>query len=321
MTKRLSTIGRLLYGIAIGDALGNLSKRNTAAALKASNDLDDSDFDFVWTPTTGLTLAIVRAISLGYSRVNVMHNFAEWWRNGQFSMTNSLQTDRFETEIQSIINFELTRDLDSIGATEPAQNDENVLIRVMPIAFYETARIGSSFINDEKSMGSIHDMVSLTHDYPSAMMSAGMVSFLISQIIARESVHQSLENAIAITYEYYSRRSIFQPDLINFAPMNMPDLPDLQADQLVHDGSATHTLENACWVLFSTENLNDAIKLAVKTFSKQRQTILAFICAIYALSDRSSLDERWIEQIDKKAETNLILRIANRSNRFHVRTD
>ncbi|WP_180370590.1 ADP-ribosylglycohydrolase family protein, partial [Oenococcus oeni] len=134
-------------------------------------------------PTTGLTFAIVRAISLGYSRANVMHNFAEWWRNGQFSMTDDIQTDRFETEIQSIINFELTRDLDSIGSTDPVENDENVLIRAMPIAFYETSRIGSAFINDEKSMGRIHDMVSLTHNYPSAMMSSGMVSFLISQIL------------------------------------------------------------------------------------------------------------------------------------------
>nr|WP_257610556.1 ADP-ribosylglycohydrolase family protein [Oenococcus oeni] len=320
MTKRLSTIGRLLYGIAIGDALGNLSKRNTKWALRENNDLDEADFEFLWTPTTGLTFAIVRAISLGYSRANVMHNFAEWWRNGQFSMTDDIQTDRFETEIQSIINFELTRDLDSIGSTDPVENDENVLIRAMPIAFYETSRIGSAFINDEKSMGRIHDMVSLTHNYPSAMMSSGMVSFLISQILGRESLHHALENSIAITYEYYSRRSIFQPDLISFAPMNMPDMSDLRADQLTHDGNSIHTLENVYWVLFSTDNLNDALKLTIKSFSRQRQTILAFIYGIYGLIDRGNLDERLIEQIDKKAETNSILRLANRSNRFHTET-
>ncbi|EHN59290.1 ADP-ribosylglycohydrolase family protein [Oenococcus kitaharae] len=320
MAKRLSTIGRLLYGIAIGDALGNLSKRNTHNAMKADFDLSQADFDFVWTPTTGLTLAITRAISLGYTRANVMHNFSEWWRNGQFSMTNTLQTDRFETEIQSIIDFELTRDLDSIGTTDPAADDENILIRVMPIAFYETARIGSSFINDEKSMASIHNMVSLTNNYPAAMMSAGMVSFLISQILGKESLDQALENSIAITYEYYSQRSIFQPDLINFARMNMPDMANLKADDLIHNGNAIHTLENVYWVLFSTDNLKDAIRLTVKTFSKQRQTILAFVCGVYAMIDRGNLDERMIEQIDRKPITNAILRVANRSNRFHMRT-
>ncbi|KGO32334.1 ADP-ribosylglycohydrolase family protein [Oenococcus alcoholitolerans] len=319
MTKRLTPVGRLIYGLAIGDTLGNLSKRNANLAIKPDFDFKDADFTFAWTPTTGLTLAVFNAVSLGFSKANVMHNFAEWWRNGQYSMNDSIQSERFETEIQSIINFELTRDLDSIGTTDPTRNDENVLIRALPVAFYEIARFGSGYVNNERAMDAIHDLVSLTHNYTSAMMGAGTISFLISQIIAKESLHQALENSIAITYEYYFRRAIFQQDLVNFSRLNMPNISALDPKDLIHDGSVIHTLENVYWVLSSTDSVTDAVKLAIKIFSKQRQTVISLIYAIYALIDRNNIDERLIQQIDKKSVTNLVLILANRSNKFHLR--
>ncbi len=320
MKKKLSVIGKLLYGLAIGDALGNLNEETALKILKSSSFLNKPSFKFSWTPTTGLSLAITDSISTNFSRVNIMHRFADWWVRDFYSMNKIKQSNRFSTEIQAIINFESNHEFNLIGVKENVKNDENVLARILPVAVYEFSRFGTGFINNEESMDDIQSVVSLTHDYPLAIMSASMISFLISQIISKEQLHQALENSVAITYEYYFRRTIFQTELSNFSRLNMPDISSIKLNELVQDGSVIHTLENIYWVLSSSNNLLEALKIAIKSFPKQRQTLISVIYAIYSLINRDNINEKMINKIDENPVVNNSLTLANKSNKFRLKS-
>lgn len=320
MVKRLSTIGRLIYGSAIGSYASNFSLLNLKKVYK-ENLVPDNLQGVEWSNEESLLLATTRGLSSGFNQQTIFRQYSNWWRYGDFSIKKSIDDQKYNREIQAILNFELLRGKETDEQNPVDENDSIVLLRTLPITLFEVANTKTANLyNSQNAMEEMHRIVGLTNNYPSAMIAVGTISFLIQQILIGNTIRISAENAIALSYEYYGNRAVFQTEINNLAIINLPDMSSINPKNFANKKDVFTILNKLFWLIFSSKNDQwIAFTLINKHFKTDKKILFELVGGIFALYNRKNISENLIEKIDNSTEIiNDVLKNANRSNKFNV---
>lgn len=258
MAKKQATIQFLMFGIAVGESMTVLSNSEQGALLS-----DPTYFkqELRWGSQTSLSLTTVASLSRGYQLTDVMNHFQNWYKKHQFAPERTRQRIDVVTK-KAMDNYSKNRDTLASGILEDVADSEDILVRMLPVALYLHHEYGVSFINDESAMLTLHRIAGLTHNAEGTLVSVGMLSLIVSQILEKQPIRDAVENGLAFGFEYYSRHKVFESELNAFEELNLPDFANIPVGNIVLDGRSASTLEAIIWSLLNSQNYTEAMKNA-----------------------------------------------------------
>lgn len=259
MAKKQSTIQSLMLGMAVGESMTQLTVSQQDKLLKEPSNFDDI---LRWGSQTSLALTTTASLSRGYQLADVMNHFQNWYKKRQFAPEQTLQRVDAVTK-QALENYHKNRDTLASGILEDTADSENILVRMLPVALYLHHEYGVSFINDEMAMLTLHRIAGLTHNDEGALVSVGMLSLIISQLLDGQVIRDAVENGLAFGFEYYSRHKVFEVELTAFEELNLPDFANIPVNHIQLNGRSAHTLEAIIWSLLNSNNYTQAVENAL----------------------------------------------------------
>lgn len=281
MSKKQSTIQFLIFGMAIGESIASLPANDQDKVL-------DQQFDrqLEWGTQVSLSLATTASLTRGYQLADVMAHLQNWYQRRQYAPVGTHQSVDEVTK-KALDNYIKNRDMLSAGVSDDAADSDNILARMLPVALYLHHQYGTSFVNDETAMMLLHRIAGLTHNDEGALVTVGMMSLILSQILDGNNLSDAVENGLAFGFEYYSRHQVFVSELSAFDELNLPDFRNIPADKIVLDGKAASTLEAVIWSLLNSHNYTEAIKnsLVHGHANSVVPTLVAAIAAVYYRDD------------------------------------
>ena len=258
MVKKQATIELLMFGMAVGESMTQLSNSQQDQLLQDPIQFTD---ELSWGSQTSLSLTTIASLSRGYQLTDVMNHFQNWYKRRQFVPENTVQHVDAITK-KAMDNYTKNRDTLASGVLEDIADSENILVRMLPVALYLHHEYGVSFINDETAMLTLHRIAGLTHNDEGALVSVGMLSLIISQILDGQSLRDAVENGLAFGFEYYSRHKVFESELIAFEELNLPDFANIPVNHIKLDGRSASTLEAIIWSLLNSNSYVQAMQNA-----------------------------------------------------------
>lgn len=308
MAKKQSTIQFLLLGMAIGESMTQLSNSQQTILL---NDSKSFQSELHWGTQTSLSLTTVASLARGYQLVDVMNHFQNWYKKRQFAPEKTLQRIDAITK-RAIDNYIKNHDALSSGILEDTADSENILARMLPVALYLHHEYGVSFINDEVAMLTLHRIAGLTHNDEGALVSVGMLSLIVSQILDGQELQDAVENGLAFGFEYYSRHKVFESELKAFEKLNLPDFSNIEFGSVGLDGRSSSALEAIIWALLNSHNYKQAIQNAF-FHGHANNVVPAVVSAIAAIVYR---DEWFIDTSQHLTSRKLIMSVINQAERL-----
>ncbi|MFT8757649.1 ADP-ribosylglycohydrolase family protein [Leuconostoc pseudomesenteroides] len=281
MSKKQSTIQFLIFGMAIGESIASLPANDQDKVLN-----QQFDRHLEWGTQVSLSLATTASLTRGYQLADVMAHLQNWYQRRQYAPVGTHQSIDDVTK-KALDNYIKNRDMLSAGVSDDAADSDNILARMLPVALYLHHQYGTSFVNDETAMMLLHRIAGLTHNDEGALVTVGMMSLILSQILDGNNLSDAVENGLAFGFEYYSRHQVFVSELSAFDELNLPDFRNIPADKIVLDGKAASTLEAVIWSLLNSQNYTEAIKnsLVHGHANSVVPTLVAAIAAVYYRDD------------------------------------
>lgn len=255
MSKKQSLIQFLILGIAIGESMTQLSNGQQDQLL--SDSLNFSD-ELKWGTQTSMSLTTVASLSHGYQLSDVMNHFQNWYKRNQFAPDQTLQRIDAITK-KAMDNYTKNKDILASGVLEDSADSDDVLVRMLPVALYLHHEYGVSFINDEVAMMTLHRITGLTHNDEGVLVTVGMLSLILSQLLEKQSIRDAVENGLAFGFEYYSRHKVFKEELSAFEELNLPDFANIPINNITLDGRSASTLEAIIWSLLNSDSYTEAM--------------------------------------------------------------
>lgn len=258
MAKKQSTIQLLMFGMALGESMTQLSNSQQEDLLNSPVDFSG---ELNWGAQTSQSLTTIASLSRGYQLTDVMNHLQNWYRRRHFAPENTRQRIDSITK-KAIDNYAKNRDTLASGILEDVADSENILVRMLPVALYLHHEYGISFINDEAAMLTLHRIAGLTHNDEGALVSVGMLSLIMSQILEGHLMRDAVENGLAFGFEYYSRHKVFESELVAFEELNLPDFANIPISHINLDGRSASALEAIIWSLLNSNSYVEAMQNA-----------------------------------------------------------
>ena len=259
-----------IMGVVVGDALGcpvQFETRAQVAANPVNGMIGYRTFDMpegTWTDDSALTLALLASI-LRTDKIyyeDVMNRFVRWLEEGDYT-PYGFSFDIGRGTMQAIKAYEKNHDPFRCGGTDPGNNGNGSLMRIMPAVLY---CIDSGFKNHE-AIYTVHTVSALTHAHIRAKIACGLYYFMAKAIVQNPgTLIDRLQTGLNAGFHYYESMNF--PDSNAYPSEELDkfdclrDLSTFQyvdADEIRTTGYVVDTLKAAVWGLITTDSFDKAL--------------------------------------------------------------
>lgn len=326
----------LIYGAAIGDALGNPVQFYPREKVKGHPVTDMIAGGFfkkpagTWTDDTSMLLCLVASLAakgtLDYT--DVMIRFKNWLERADYT-PEDYAFDVGQTCLEAIEKFVRgTPPLECGGSTE-WKNGNGSLMRIAPLVFYlvkESEKHGGPALlfKDDWAFQIVHEVSSLTHAHPVACLGCSIYIRLLLEIL-RSSVDFT-DTPDSRTVAKMLTSPVFE-DITNFVS-NHPEYHDafsrysrifepgfsaLPEEEIESTGYVVHTLEAALWSFLTTTSFEDCLLKAVNLGHDADSVgaVAGAIAGLFYAASGSAIPERWLETVRGKDIINPLVKAFN----------
>ena len=179
-----------IYGVAVGDALGNPVQFYDRERVQA-NPVTDMVSGGVyhkkagtWTDDTSMTLCLLASLGekgeLDYE--DVMKNFQAWLFDNKFT-TESKAFDVGRTCAKAIFAKSEGNPALECGGKGEHENGNGSLMRISPIVFYIDKLLGADAFDSDKAFEIVHNTSSLTHAHPIALIGCDIYVAILLELL------------------------------------------------------------------------------------------------------------------------------------------
>ncbi len=267
-----------------------------------------------WGSDGALTLATVASLSSGYNLSKMMTEFTKWYTNGAYSLNHEKlmpgHTTRYALE-----EYLQAHDPYSSGGRGIHDNGSGALMRLTPVVLFLITQYGNEFYKDDAARLILHQVAGLTHNHPQGLIGAGLYGTFLSLLLTTRNVQDAAEEALAETYEYYSKHTIFANELPAFERLNRPAFVEMSIDALEANGYFISTIESVLWVMYHAVSYEDALTLT-RGIAGQSHRILPLVGALAGMYFGVSQLPDYIKNIEKNNVAAQVLERALRSGNF-----
>ena len=294
-----------IMGVVVGDALGapvQFESREEVAAAPVADMVGFRTFNLpagTWTDDSSLTLALVDSIlrTGKLNHVDIMQNFVRWLEDGDFT-PYGFSFDIGRGTVTAIEKYMETHDPFTCGGTEPSNNGNGSLMRILPAVLYCI----ENGMSDDQAVEAVHSVSALTHAHVRAKIACGLYYFMARSILTYDgSLQDVLQDGLDRGFRFYAAKGYSSEELHRYDRLrDLNALRATDAERIRTSGYVVDTIEAAVWGLVTTQSLPEAL-LKIVNMGGDTDSIAAVAGGLAGLYyGYESIPDHWLAVIQRR---------------------
>ena len=255
-------IKSVLFGVAVGDALGVPVEFNTREEIKENPVTDMIGFGTYNLPAgtfsddSSLTFCLAEALTNEFDLNTIGRNFVKWYHNDYWTATGTVFDIGIGTQ-EAIDRISKGVQPDLAGGIDVSSNGNGSLMRISPLVFYLMDKQIDERFEITKQVSSI------THGHIRSVIACFYYLEFARQLIEKKNKFEIYRNLQTLITTHLSSLSIDPIEVSLFDRLLKQNINELTEENIVSGGYVIHTLEASIWCLLTTETYKDAVLKAV----------------------------------------------------------
>ena len=309
--ERFETVcHNLIYGVAVGDAIGfpvQFYKREQVKKFNITKMTAHYSGQIpagTWSDDTSLTIALADALcdsgEIDYDKI--MKNFHLWISEGKFTPYYKA-FDIGRTCFKALLCYRGGDEPLLCGWDSEMDNGNGSLMRISPLVFYIQKKFGDNAFDNNKTFEIIHNVSRLTHAHQIALIGCDICIAVLIYILQGEEKKHALQIALDKVHKFVNKNRDFVYGFSKYQRLYDNDFYLLPESKINSKGYVVDTLEAALWCFLSTDSYRDCI-LKVVNLGNDTDTIGAVAGAMaglyYTGQNEKDIPDDWIANLQGK---------------------
>jgi ADP-ribosylglycohydrolase len=289
----------LLFGIAIGDAMGVpvefMSRKhlqtNPVTCMRAYGTHHQPAG--TWSDDTAMSMLLVEQIIEGYDVHKLANRFCHWYQYNQWTPHDEI----FDMGVAT--RNAMDKLAKGVSATQSGECDDysngnGSLMRILPLAIY----LQNKPIDERFRI--VKEVSSITHSHIRSIIGCFFaVEFIISLLKEKDKCDAYAETQ-NIVRDYLHLINIKTSEIELYNRILFDDISRIPQEDIYSSGYILHTLEASLWAFLTTENFKDAVLKAVN-LGDDADTIGSVTGGLAGLFyGFEQIPEEWVNTLVKK---------------------
>ncbi|MFN8356999.1 MAG: ADP-ribosylglycohydrolase family protein [Spirosomataceae bacterium] len=257
-----SQIKGLLFGIAIGDALGVPVEFRSRSSLQKAPVTDMHGYGThhqppgTWSDDSALTFCLVEQLIEGFSIEGLAQKIQLWYFENYWTPHGSVFDIGIATR-NAIDRLEKGVSPEASGESGEYSNGNGSLMRLLPLAF----SLKNSPISER--FDRVSEVSSITHGHiRSRIVCFFAVEFLIQLLKGKDKV-EAYQNTQHTVRDFVNSIDCAGDEKELFVRIFYDDIRQLPEQEIFSSGYVVHTLEASLWCFLTTDSFEAAVLKAV----------------------------------------------------------
>jgi ADP-ribosyl-[dinitrogen reductase] hydrolase len=322
----------ILFGIAIGDALGvpvEFNSRETIAknpVREMQGYCTHNQPPGTWSDDSSLAFCMAESLCNGYNTNDIASNFVKWLDEGFWTPYGDV-FDIGNTTHNAIANLKNGSDPVFAGETGINSNGNGSLMRILPLL------IQIVNLDFKKRYQLIREVSSITHGHPRSVLGCVILMEYAMNLmhegprsalwtlslnlrnefedlpeLENELIHfnRLFDGMTSSEYEALRKTNRKAYEATKFMDASTPSIAKVSANEIRSSGYIVDTLEASIWCLINSSSYEEAVLLAVNLGDDTDTTgaVTGGLAALYYGYD--SIPENWVNQIARKDDIQVL---------------
>jgi ADP-ribosyl-[dinitrogen reductase] hydrolase len=300
----------LLFGIAIGDALGVPVEFMSRKHLQANPVMGMREFGThhqpagTWSDDSSMSFLLVEQLIKGYDVEGLGKQFCQWYQYNYWTPHGEIFDMGVATRNAMDKVAKGVSALQS-GECDDYSNGNGSLMRILPLAIYlQNKPIDQRFCITKEVSG-------ITHSHIRTVIGCFFAIEFMIQLLAGKDKCDAYSETQNIVRDYLHLIDIKSSEIELYNRILFDDISRIPEQDIYSSGYVLHTLEASLWAFLTTENFKDAVLKAVN-LGDDADTIGAITGGMAGLFyGFEQIPEGWINQLARKEDIeNLVQRFS-----------
>lgn len=303
----------ILFGVAVGDALGVPVEFQPRSALKANPVTDMREYGTynqpkgTWSDDSAMTFCLAESLSKAYNLDDIAQTSLKWLSENYWTPHGEVFDIGIATR-KALMNIHQGISPTESGGQTEMDNGNGALMRILPLVFeLREMDFGMRYLT-------LIEVVGFTHNHIRNQIACTYYLEFALQLLEGRNKFIAYE-----TLQFNIREFILQIDddeeVKHFERLLEENIWDYDEDSIQSSGYVIHTLEAAIWCLMTTDNYRDAVLKAVN-LGEDTDTTAAVTGGLAALLyGFDNIPTEWINQLARKED---ILDLAKRFAKRYI---
>ena len=257
-----SKIKSVLFGVAIGDALGvpvEFKSRETISRNPVSDMIGFGTYNLppgTWSDDSSLTFCLAEALTLGFDLNVTGQNFVKWAYENYWTPRGKVFDIGIATR-QAIDRLAKGERPDLAGGSGVSSNGNGSLMRISPLLFYLLDKpVNERFLITKQ-------VSSITHGHIRSVIACFYYLEFARQLFLQKDKFEIYKNLQTEITAHLTSISTDPAEIKLFDRLLKHEIHQLTEENIFSSGYVLHTLEAGIWCLLTTDNYKDAVLKAV----------------------------------------------------------
>ena len=305
-------IDKILFGIAVGDALGfpaqfesrQVRKKNPIVDMgKYADEMEDiqsweDDLIGLWSDDTSLTLCLAESLLDGFNLQDQAEKFVAWLDTGYMSALNyafdeGVQTVESLSTVRDILEIKDFGRLENLSTNADEQSNGNgSLMRILPLLIYIKGR------TLKEQFDLIYKASSLTHPHIRSALCCFLYLKIAEYVIEPYTDFETiLTQAQADTLSVMKSFNCSIHDNKEMERLLTENFGDIQENDIDSGGYVVSSLEASIWCIVNSNSFSEAVLKAVN-LGNDTDTIGAITGGLAALIyGKEEIPKSWTDNL------------------------
>lgn len=291
----------LLFGIAIGDALGVPVEFMSRKHLQANPVMSMREFGThhqpagTWSDDSSMSFLLVEQLIEGYDLEALGKKFCQWYQYNYWTPHG----DIFDMGVSTRNAMDkLAKGVSPLksGECDDYSNGNGSLMRILPLAIYlQNKPIDQRYYITKEVSG-------ITHSHIRSVIGCFFAVEFVIQLLKKRDKCDAYYEAQNIVRDYLHLINVKSSEIELYNRILFDDISCISESDIYSSGYILHTLEASLWAFLTTENFKDAVLKAVN-LGDDTDTIGSVTGGMAGLFyGFEQIPEEWINTLAKKED-------------------
>jgi ADP-ribosylglycohydrolase len=262
MNEALTKIKSILFGVAVGDALGVPVEFKSRQEIKNKPVTDMIGYGTynlppgTWSDDSSLTFCLAEALTGDFDVNTIGQNFVKWYYNNYWTPLGNVFDVGIATK-KAIERLAKGVQADLAGNFDTSSNGNGSLMRILPLLLYLFDKPISERYEITKQVSSI------THGHIRSVIACFYYLEFARQLSTKKDKREAYHTLQIDITDYLMSMGVDSTEVAYFDRLLKQKIYELSEENILGSGYVLHTLEASIWCLLTTNNYQDALLKAV----------------------------------------------------------
>jgi ADP-ribosylglycohydrolase len=310
--KILYDVKSVLFGVAVGDALGVPVEFRSREEIKENPVTGMTGYGTyrqppgTWSDDSSLTFCLAEALTQDFNLNIIGENFVQWLCQGYWSARKTVFDVGITTQV-AINRIAKGTAPELAGGAGENDNGNGSLMRIAPLLFY----LSDKPIDQRYAI--THNVSAITHRHIRAVIACFYYLEFARQVWEGKDKFEAYAHLQTTIPSYLSTRPVPFEEIEVFNRLLKGNIAALTDDYIYSGGYVLHTLEASIWCLLNTTGYKEAVLKAVNLGGDTDTTAAVTGGLAGLLYGFDNIPQNWVAQIARQGDIeDLVERLAKK---------